>query len=99
MVSCRRRAAGWRLQRTFSPNLLPRRMCRPTHTAGHTFPPSTILQIGAAIAPLHRAVSRAVYTHIRRPDVSYGYGAWRCSAEPVRRWFHLWGLTDVQVDV
>src|ERR1700720_3342290 len=24
-------------QRTFSPNLLPRRMCRPTHTAGHTF--------------------------------------------------------------
>ena len=75
------------LQRTFSPNLLPRRMCRPTHTAGHTFPPSTILKIGAAIAPLHRAVSRAGYTHIRRPGVSYGYVAWRCSAEPVRRGF------------
>jgi hypothetical protein len=89
MVSCRRRAAGWRLQRTFSPNLLPRRMCRPTHTAGHTFPPSTILKIGAAIAPLHRAVSRAGYTHIRRPGVSYGYVAWRCSAEPVRRGFDL----------
>ena len=62
-------------------------MCRPTHTAGHTFPPSTILKIGAAIAPLHRAVSRAGYTHIRRPGVSYGYVAWRCSAEPVRRGF------------
>ena len=87
MVSCCRRAAGWRLQRTFSPNLLPRRMCRPTHTAGHSFPPSTILKIGAAMALLHRAVSRAGYTHIRRPGVSYGYVAWRCSAEPVRRGF------------
>jgi hypothetical protein len=37
--------------------------------------------------PLHRAVSRAGYTHIRRPGVSYGYVAWRCSAEPVRRGF------------
>jgi hypothetical protein len=78
---------GWLAASThvLAPNLLPRRMCRPTHTAGHTFPPSTILKIGAAIAPLHRAVLRAGYTHIRRPGVSYGYVAWRCSAEPVRR--------------
>ena len=38
--SCRRRAAGWRLQRTFSPNLLPRRMCRLSDSHGRSHFPA-----------------------------------------------------------